>query len=108
MEELEEIPPLSEISMDAITAMDEIGAKKYRLTRGSFGDCLVDDQNHMDKVSAAKDMESERRRFSGRKSRRERRLLKDERLKVRLNRELLRIVGFLRIENSRLFPRVGR
>lgn len=82
MEELEEIPPLSEISMDAITAMDEIGAKKYKLARGSFGDCLVDDQNYMDQVSAAKDIESERRRFSGRKSRRERRLLKDERLKV--------------------------
>ncbi|XP_077966122.1 CLK4-associating serine/arginine rich protein-like isoform X1 [Styela clava] len=81
--ELEEIPPLSEISMEAITALDDIGVKSYSLRRGGFGDCLLDDQDYIDKIGAAKALESEKQKFSGRKSRRERKLLKDERLKGR-------------------------
>lgn len=82
MKELEEIPPLSEISMETITCLDEIGVKKYNLRRGGFGDSLLEDQDYLDRVDEARAIETEKQKMSGRKSRRERRIAKEERLRV--------------------------
>lgn len=82
LRELEEIPPLTDMTMETITQLDEIGVKKFGLRPGGFGDCLLDDQDNIDKIDEAKALEHEKQKFSGRKSRRERRLLKDERLRV--------------------------
>ena len=81
LSELEEIPPLRELNPAALQDLE-----KYSLSYGmgytDFVRSMDQDQNIQEQADAIKAIESEKLKMAGKKSRRERRVLKDQRLRV--------------------------
>lgn len=81
LNELEDIPPVKELNNAALKDLETFSLE-FGLFPGDFTDALNLDQSMQDKMDRAKALDYEKQRMSGKKSRRERRILKDTRLKV--------------------------
>lgn len=83
LDSIEDIPSYKEYSQEALAAMS-IVSLQFGMTHSDFVSCLSTDQDAQDNLEKAKVIDMEKQRMAGKKSRRERRILKDERLKNRV------------------------
>lgn len=83
LDSIEDIPTYKDYSQEALAAMS-IVSLQFGMTHNDFVTCLSTDQDTQDDLEKAKVIDLEKQRMAGKKSRRERRILKDERLKVNL------------------------
>ena len=81
LSELEDIPPLRELTPAALQDLEKCSLN-YGMGYNDFIRAMDLDQNIQEQADAAKAIESEKLKMAGKKSRRERRVLKDQRLKV--------------------------
>ena len=82
LDSIEDIPSYKEYTQEALAGMS-IVSLQFGMTHSDFVNCLSTDQDTQDNLEKAKVIDLEKQRMAGKKSRRERRILKDERLKVR-------------------------
>nr|CAB3231471.1 CLK4-associating serine/arginine rich protein [Phallusia mammillata] len=82
LNELEDVPSVNELNAAALADLENLSFE-YGLYIHDFTNSLKTDQNLQDKMDKAKALEHEKAKMAGKKSRRERRLLKDNRLKNR-------------------------
>lgn len=88
---------ISDLTSEQIKQINEIAATKYDMNNGDFSKCMWIDFEEQTKLQGLREVEDERAALAGKQSRRERKLLKDIRIRNRgcLQRplEVLRVSG---------------
>ncbi|CAK8693302.1 unnamed protein product [Clavelina lepadiformis] len=83
MFDLEDIPPLRELNPDDLEDIEKFSLD-FGMGYTDFVRSMDQDQEMQERIDKAREVESEKQKMAGKKSRRERRMLRDERLKDRV------------------------